>query len=119
MKEIPFLLLALISLSIIPFESSTSSLKLNYESLKNKEAWKKVGVSLPNYDPKLLSEKTKKEPIWVHFGIGNIFRIFIGGIADKLISDNHLDKGITCVETFDYEVVDKIYKPYDNLGNFI
>ena len=116
MKEIPFLLLALISLSIIPFESSTSSLKLNYESLKNKEAWEKVGVSLPNYDPKLLSEKTKKEPIWVHFGIGNIFRIFIGGIADKLISDNHLDKGITCVETFDYDVVDKIYKPYDNLA---
>ncbi len=26
------------------------------------------------------------------------------------------DKGITCVETFDYDVVDKIYEPYDNLG---
>ena len=25
------------------------------------------------------------------------------------------DKGITCVETFDYDVVDKIYKPFDNL----
>ena len=27
-----------------------------------------------------------------------------------------MDKGITCVETFDYDVVDKIYKPYDNLA---
>ena len=27
-----------------------------------------------------------------------------------------LDRGITCVETFDYDVVDKIYDPYDNLG---
>ena len=27
-----------------------------------------------------------------------------------------MDRGITCVETFDYDVVDKIYKPYDNLG---
>ena len=27
-----------------------------------------------------------------------------------------MDRGITCVETFDYDVVDKIYEPYDNLG---
>lgn len=26
-----------------------------------------------------------------------------------------MEKGITCVETFDFDVVDKIYKPYDNL----
>ena len=113
MSKILFLILSLVSLTFI---SSNSSLKLNYESLKNKDNWEKVGVSLPNYDPKLLSEKTKKSPIWVHFGIGNIFRIFIGGIADKLIAENHMDKGITCVETFDYDVVDKIYKPYDNLA---
>ena len=113
MSKILFLILSLVSLTFI---SSNSPLKLNYESLKNKDNWEKVGVSLPNYDPKLLSEKTKKSPIWVHFGIGNIFRIFIGGIADKLISENHIDKGITCVETFDYDVVDKIYKPYDNLA---
>lgn len=25
------------------------------------------------------------------------------------------EKGITCVETFDFDVVDKIYRPYDNL----
>ena len=113
MSKILFLILSLVSLTFI---SSNSPLKLNYESLKNKDNWEKVGVSLPNYDPKFLSEKTKKSPIWVHFGIGNIFRIFIGGIADKLISEYHMDKGITCVETFDYDVVDKIYKPYDNLA---
>ena len=26
-----------------------------------------------------------------------------------------MQKGITCVETFDFDVVDKIYKPFDNL----
>ena len=51
----------------------------------------------------------------VHFGIGNIFRIFIGGIADSLIEQGVSDKGITCVETFDFDVVDKIYEPFDNL----
>lgn len=33
-----------------------------------------------------------------------------------MISAGALDKGITCVETFDYDVVDKIYAPYDNLA---
>ena len=54
--------------------------------------------------------------IRTHFGIGNIFRIFIGGIADGLLESGALDRGITCVETFDYDVVDKIYAPFDNLG---
>ncbi len=58
----------------------------------------------------------RKEPKWVHFGAGNIFRIFIGGIADGLLEEGVLDRAITCVETFDYDVVDKIYDPYDNLG---
>lgn len=62
------------------------------------------------------SEKAVEAPKWVHFGIGNIFRVFIGGIADGLLEQGLLDRGITCVETFDYDVVDKIYRPYDNLG---
>ena len=27
-----------------------------------------------------------------------------------------MDRGITCIETFDYDIVDQIYAPYDNLG---
>ena len=60
--------------------------------------------------------RQRKNQAWVHFGIGNIFRVFIGGIADGLLEEGILDRGITCVETFDYDVVDKIYDPYDNLG---
>ena len=62
-----------------------------------------------------MAEETKKAPVWVHFGAGNIFRIFIGGLADRLIAQGEMKKGITCVEAFDFDVVDKIYKPYDNL----
>ena len=36
---------------------------------------------------KKISEKAKEAPGWVHFGIGNIFRIFIGGIADGLLEE--------------------------------
>ncbi len=90
-------------------------MKLTLEGLKDREAWEKAGVTLPAYDIAALAENTKKSPRWVHFGIGNIFRIFLGGIADTLIEKGELDKGITCVETFDFDVVDKIYQPYDNL----
>lgn len=91
-------------------------MKLTLEGIKNREAWEKAGITLPGYDVEKVSEKARKEPEWVHFGIGNIFRIFIGGIADGLLEKGVLDRGITCVETFDYDVVDKIYDPYDNLG---
>ena len=90
-------------------------MKLTLEGLKDTAAWEKAGVTLPSYDIAALAENTKKSPRWVHFGIGNIFRIFLGSIADTLIEKGELEKGITCVETFDFDVVDKIYKPYDNL----
>ncbi len=92
------------------------NMKLTSEGIENKKDWEKIGVTLPGYDVKSVSEKAKENPVWVHFGIGNIFRVFIGGIADGLLEKGVLDRGITCVETFDYDVVDKIYEPFDNLG---
>lgn len=90
-------------------------MKLTLAGIKEKAAWEAAGIKLPAYDVEHIVEETKKAPVWVHFGAGNIFRIFVGGLADKLISQGEMDKGITCVETFDFDVVDKIYKPYDNL----
>ena len=90
-------------------------MKLTWEGLKNRQEWEQAGIALPSYDAEAVAEKTKKAPIWVHMGIGNIFRIFIGGIADQLLEKGLMDRGITCVEVFDYDMVDKIYDPYDNL----
>ena len=91
-------------------------MRLNYNGLKDAEAWKKAGIELPPYDPQKLADNTRKNPRWVHFGIGNIFRIFVGGIADSLIRKGLMDTGIICAETFDFDVVDKIYAPFDNLA---
>jgi len=90
-------------------------MKLTLEGLKDRGAWEAAGIKLPGYDIQKVAENTKKAPVWVHFGAGNIFRIFIGGLAGKLLESGASDKGITCVETFDFDVVDKIYRPYDNL----
>lgn len=91
-------------------------MKLTLEGIKNTAAFQKAGILLPGYDVAAVSKKAKQAPRWAHFGIGNIFRIFIGGIADGLLEAGVLDRGLTCIETFDYDVVDKIYTPYDNLG---
>ncbi len=91
-------------------------MNLTLSGIKNDDLWKKAGIELPPYDVEKTAEETRKSPVWVHFGIGNIFRIFIGGLADTLISKGEIKKGITCAETFDFDIVDKIYKPYDNLA---
>ncbi len=90
-------------------------MELTWSGIEKKEQWEKAGIMLPDYDIKSVVQKTKKAPGWVHFGIGNIFRIFLGGIADILLEQQEMDRGITCVETFDTDVVDQIYTPYDNL----
>ena len=90
-------------------------MELTWSGIEKKEEWEKAGIMLPGYDIKSVVQKTKKAPEWVHFGIGNIFRIFLGGIADILLEQQEMDRGITCVETFDTDVVDQIYTPYDNL----
>ncbi len=91
-------------------------MKLSLEGIQDSAAWQAAGIRLPHYDVAAVRKKAVDAPRWVHFGIGNIFRIFIGGIADGLLEKGLLDRGITCVETFDFDVVDKIYRPYDNLG---
>ena len=73
----------ILSLLILSSVLITKELNLNYKGLEDKVGWEKVGVSLPKYNVKQISQKTRENPIWVHFGIGNIFRFFIGGIADN------------------------------------
>ncbi len=52
----------------------------------------------------------------MHIGIGNIFRVFIGGVAEDLIEKGLMKEGLVCVEAHDGEIVDRIYDPYDNLS---
>ena len=83
-------------------------MKLSKEGLKAEKLWQEAGISLPNYDIEAVCKKTKEAPIWVHFGAGNIFRQFIGGLQDTLLNKGKADKGIVCVETFDYDYRENI-----------
>ena len=88
-------------------------MKLSFEGIRDKSNWKQI--RLPAYDAVTASEEGKAHPVWAHFGIGNIFRVFLGGIADDLLESGDLKGGITAVETFDFDIVDRIYRPFDNL----
>ena len=96
-------------------------MKLNIENLNNKTFWDNINIEIPKYDIKQIRENTSKKPTWVHFGAGNIFRGFIARISDTLLNDNIIDTGIIAVDTHaagrddDYEMIDKVYKPFDNL----
>ena len=82
----------------------------------NAAAWEAKGYQLPQFDIKAVREKTAKEPTWVHFGGGNIFRAFPAAILNDALNTGKYDRGVIVAETFDFEVIDKAYTPYNNLS---
>ena len=91
-------------------------MRLSLESITtNQEDWKARGIALPEFDIAAVREQTRKTPEWVHFGAGNIFRGFIGSLSQRLLNAGLAKTGIIACDTFDYEVIDKIYTAYDSL----
>ncbi|MDK2799640.1 MAG: fructuronate reductase [Clostridiales bacterium] len=91
-------------------------MKLSIQSLKNeKVAWELANVKLPTFNIEALNSATRDNPTWVHFGAGNIFRGFIAKLQHNLLASGKADTGIIAVDTFDYDIIDKIYTAYDNL----
>ena len=93
-------------------------MKLNdiYSGNYNPAEWEAKGYLLPKFDIAKVREKTAKEPTWVHFGGGNIFRAFPAAILNDALNTGKYDRGVIVAETFDFEVIDKAYAPYNNLS---
>ena len=87
---------------------------LNDNYLKNSNEFIQKKITLPQYDQDKVVEATKKAPIWVHFGGGNLFRCFHAGIAQQLLNQKQMTSGVIVAETYDDEVIDQIYHPYNN-----
>ena len=85
----------------------------------NASEWEAKGYELPKFDIRAVREKTAQEPTWVHFGGGNIFRAFPAAILNDALNTGQYDRGVIVAETFDYEVIDKVYTPYNNLSLYV
>lgn len=83
--------------------------------INDRAAWERLGIRLPQYSIEEMKSETRKNPEWIHFGAGNIFRGFIGSISQELLNKGFSKTGIIAVETFDFDVIDRIYDEYDNL----
>ena len=90
-------------------------MQLNKNALSDKSGWNAIQIGLPEYDVQAMAERTTNQPLWLHFGAGNIFRAYIAALQQSLLNKGLSDRGIIAAETFDYEIVDKIYAPHDNL----
>lgn len=94
-------------------------MKINLQGVTDhtsREQWEKKGYSLPQYDIEQVTKATRENPFWIHFGAGNLFRAFHAVIAQNLLNKGKLDRGILVAEGFDYEIIEKMYVPHDNLG---
>jgi len=89
--------------------------ELKKKDISKQDLWQKANIVLPQFDIEKIENVTYQNPVWVHFGAGNIFRGYIAAIAQDLIERGELDRGIIAAELYDYEIIDRIYKPYDNL----
>jgi len=74
-----------------------------------------TGYSLPAFDIAKMRAHTADAPVWVHFGAGNIFRMFPAAMQQELLNQNLAESGIIVCETYDAELVDTVFAPYDNL----
>ena len=90
-------------------------MKVSMETIKDPSFWEKAGVRFPRFDIAAMREKTEKEPIWVHFGAGNIFRAYIAALQQRLLNEGLSDRGIVAADTFDVDNIRMIYGGYDNL----
>ncbi|WEV43596.1 mannitol dehydrogenase family protein [Lactobacillus sp. ESL0684] len=89
-------------------------LKLTDNYLDQKDEFAKQNIVVPQYNQAKVTSQTKEEPVWVHFGGGNLFRCFHAKIAQDLLNQGKLVSGIVVAETYDDEVIDKIYHAYQN-----
>lgn len=89
-------------------------MELDENVMENKSQWEAKGYRLPAYDRDAMIQKTKENPVWIHFGAGNIFRAFQANAAQNLLDNKVMDTGIVVAEGFDYEIVEKMYRPNAN-----
>lgn len=92
-------------------------MELTLKSLHDdRDAFLAAGYHLPEFDYDTVHKNTVEHPHWIHFGAGIIFRAFQANVAQNLLNSGVLDTGLIAAEGYDYEIIEKSYRPHDNLS---
>lgn len=92
-------------------------MELTLKSLHDdRDVFLAAGYHLPEFDYDTVHKNTVEHPHWIHFGAGNIFRAFQANVAQNLLNSGVLDTGLIAAEGYDYEIIEKSYRPHDNLS---
>jgi fructuronate reductase len=97
----------------LSFAANWRFIQLNLKEIAKSDG---CGAASLSYDRVAMRDRTRKAPVWLHFGSGNIFRAFPCALQDTLLSEGIVDYGIIAAETFDFEIIEKIYRPHDDLS---
>ncbi|MCR5178371.1 MAG: mannitol dehydrogenase family protein [Lachnospiraceae bacterium] len=84
--------------------------------INDRAAFEAFGYKLPMFDRETVRNATLKSPEWIHFGAGNIFRAFQANVLQNLLNEGIMKTGLIAAEGYDYEIIDKSYRPHDNLS---
>ena len=90
-------------------------MRLNDRELQNRAQWEAAGIELPRFDREAMIRATRAAPQWVHFGAGNIFRIFPAALQQSLLEAGIERTGIVVAAGRDGGIIEKLFRPRDNL----
>ena len=91
-------------------------MKLSSQGLQQRQAWEELGYHLPQFNEEKMRAHTMANPEWIHFGAGNIFRAYQANVVQNLLNEGVLESGLIVAEGYDYDIIEKAYKDYDNYG---
>ncbi|MCD8305080.1 MAG: mannitol dehydrogenase family protein [Prevotella sp.] len=94
-------------------------MRLDKSVFQSAAEWEAKGWTLPAFDIDAMKARTKVSPYWIHFGAGNIFRAFHANLVQDMLDKGVIDRGIIVAEGYDYEIIEKMYRPHDNIGALV
>jgi fructuronate reductase len=91
-------------------------MRLDLTSILEDKRWEGSGCRLPAFDVKAVRRQTAEHPGWLHLGAGNIFRAYIAVLAQRMLERGLTDTGIIVCEAFDEQIIEQVYRPFDDLS---
>jgi fructuronate reductase len=89
--------------------------KLTDDYAKDAQSFAAAGIEVPSaVDFAAVRQRTHDQPVWAHFGGGNLFRCMQASLQQVLLEKGLADKGIILFETWDDQLIEDIYHKYDN-----